>query len=105
MIFVYFGLLAFHKPLLGTILAPGLSVCMLSIVWQRLTIPATAASILVGTVSSLLLIYLSPTVQVDAFGKTLAQIADAWWFVPLRNPAIVCMPLSFLVAVVISLVT
>jgi cation/acetate symporter len=73
-----------------------------SIVWRPLP-PAAVASIL--TVSSLVLICLSPTVQVDVLGKTLVQIADAWWFVPLRNPAIVCMPLSFVVAIVVSLVT
>ena len=78
---------------------------VLSIVWRRFTTPAAVASILVGTVSSLVLICLSPTVQVDVLGKTLAQIADAWWFVPLRNPAIVCMPSSFVVAIVVSLVT
>jgi cation/acetate symporter len=78
---------------------------VLSIVWRRFTTPAAVASILVGTVSSLVLICLSPTVQVDVLGKTLVQIADAWWFVPLRNPAIVCMPLSFVVAIVVSLVT
>jgi len=78
---------------------------VLSIVWRRFTTPPAVASILVGTVSSLVLICLSPTVQVDVLGKTLVQIADAWWFVPLRNPAIVCMPLSFVVAIVVSLVT
>jgi len=78
---------------------------VLSIVWRRFTTPAAVASILIGTVSSLVLICLSPTVQVDVLGKTLVQIADAWWFVPLRNPAIVCMPLSFVVAIVVSLVT
>jgi len=78
---------------------------VLSIVWRRFTTPAAVASILAGTVSSLVLICLSPTVQVDVLGKTLVQVADAWWFVPLRNPAIVCMPLSFVVAVAVSLVT
>lgn len=78
---------------------------VLSIVWRRFTTPAAVASILVGTMSSLLLIYLSPTVQVDVLGRTLAQLQNEWWFVPLRNPAIVCMPLSFTVAVVVSLLT
>jgi cation/acetate symporter len=51
------------------------------------------------------LILLSPTVQVDVLGRTLPNIADAWWFVPLKNPAIICMPLSFAVAVGVSLLT
>ena len=78
---------------------------VLAIVWRRLTTPAAVASILVGTLSSLLLIFLSPTVQVDVLGKTLANIGNEWWFVPLRNPAIICMPLSFAVAIVVSLMT
>ena len=61
--------------------------------------------ILTGTLSSLVLIVLSPTVQIDLLGKALPDIAGAWWFVPLKNPAIICMPLSFAVAVGISLVT
>jgi cation/acetate symporter len=79
---------------------PALVLC---VVWRRFTTPAAVSSILVGTISSLVLIYLSPTIQVDVLGKALAQIEGSWWFVPLRNPAIVCMPLSFLVAVVVSL--
>ncbi|MDH6259468.1 cation acetate symporter [Bradyrhizobium sp. BR13661] len=78
---------------------------VLAIIWRRFTTSAAVASILVGTLSSLLLIVLSPTIQVDVLGKTLAQVEGAWWFVSLRNPAIICMPLSFLVAIVISLVT
>ena len=41
-----------------------------------------------GTVLTLLLIYLSPTIQVDILGH------DAAWF-PLKNPALITMPLSF----------
>jgi cation/acetate symporter len=50
----------------------------------------------VGTVSTLLLIVLSPTVQIDLLG------ADEAWF-PLRNPALLTVPLSFAVAVSVSL--
>ena len=42
-----------------------------------------------------MLIYLSPTIQVDVLGNTTA------WF-PLRNPGLVSIPLSFIVAVVVS---
>ena len=52
----------------------------------------------VGTASTLLLIVLSPTVQVDLLGAT-----EAWF--PLRNPALVTVPLSFAVAVFASLRT
>ena len=78
---------------------------MLAIIWRRFTTSAAVASILVGTLSSLVLIYLSPTIQVDILGKQLSQIEGAWWFVSLRNPAIICMPLSFLVAIVLSLIS
>jgi cation/acetate symporter len=78
---------------------------VLAIIWRRFTTSAAVASILVGTLSSLVLIYLSPTIQVDILGKPLSQIEGAWWFVSLRNPAIICIPLSFLVAIVLSLIT
>jgi cation/acetate symporter len=71
---------------------------VLSIFWRRSTTPGIVASMLVGTVSTLALIYLSPTIQVDILGHETA------WF-PLRNPALVTMPLSFLTAIVVSLVT
>jgi cation/acetate symporter len=53
---------------------------------------------LIGTASTLALIYLSPTIQVDILKHETA------WF-PLRNPALVTMPLSFLTAIVVSLLT
>jgi cation/acetate symporter len=53
---------------------------------------------LIGTGSALLLIWLSPTVQVDVLGGTEAPF-------PLRNPAVITIPLSFLVGVVGSLAT
>ena len=49
-------------------------------------------------VSTLLLIYLSPTVQVDLMGNPGA------WF-PLRNPALLTIPLSFAVGMLVSLAT
>jgi cation/acetate symporter len=78
---------------------------VLSIVWRRFTTAGAVASILVGTVSALVLIFVSPTIQVDVLGRTLADVEHAWWFVPLRNPAIISMPLSFVVAILVSLVT
>jgi cation/acetate symporter len=78
---------------------------VLAITWKRFTTAGAVWSILVGTFSSLILILLSPTVQVDVLGRPLADISSAWWFVPLKNPAIVSMPLAFAVAVGVSLVT
>ena len=70
---------------------------VLSIFWKRLTTAGAQASMIVGTVSTLLLIYLSPTIQID-----ILKHAEAWF--PLRNPGIVTIPLSFAVAIVVSLV-
>jgi cation/acetate symporter len=69
---------------------------VLSMFWSRLTTAGAQASMLVGTLSALLLIYLSPTIQVDILGN-----ASAWF--PLRNPGIVTVPLSFAVAIGVSL--
>lgn len=78
---------------------------VLAIIWRRFTTPAAVASIMIGTLSSLVLIALSPTIQVDVLGKPLAQVSGAWWFVSLRNPAIISMSLSFAVAIAVSLMT
>jgi cation/acetate symporter len=70
---------------------------VLSIFWRKFTTNGAQASMLVGTASSLLLIYLSPTIQVDILGNEAALF-------PLRNPGIVSIPLAFAVAVVVSVV-
>jgi cation/acetate symporter len=49
-----------------------------------------------GTVSTLALIYFSPTIQLD-----ILKNAEALF--PLRNPGIVTIPLSFVVAIGVSL--
>jgi cation/acetate symporter len=68
---------------------------VLSVFWRRFTTRAAQASMLVGTFSSLLLIYLSPTIQIEILGNTTS------WF-PLRNPGIVAIPLSFVVAIAVA---
>jgi cation/acetate symporter len=68
---------------------------VLSIFWRKFTTRAAQMSMLAGTLSSLTLIYLSPTIQIDVLKNTTA------WF-PLRNPGLVSIPLSFLVAIVVS---
>ena len=69
---------------------------VLSIFWSRLTTAGAQSSMIVGTLAALLLIYFSPTIQVDILHRP-----DAWF--PLRNPGIVSIPLSFAVAIVVSL--
>ncbi|MBO3457167.1 sodium/solute symporter [Aetokthonos hydrillicola Thurmond2011] len=69
---------------------------LLSMLWRRFTTNAAVASMLVGTVSSLVLIYFSPTIQV-----TILKHASAAF--PLKNPGLVSIPLAFLVGIVVSL--
>lgn len=71
---------------------------LLSIVWRRFTTAGAVASIVIGAVLSVVLIVLSPTVWVDLFHKPAA-------IVPLRNPAIISMPISFLCGIVVSLLS
>jgi cation/acetate symporter len=69
---------------------------VLSIFWRRYTTAGAVTSMVTGTVGALVLIYLSPTVQVD-----ILKHPDAWF--SLRNPALVTMPLSFVLGAVVSL--
>ncbi len=66
--------------------------------WRRFTTNGAVASILVGTLSSLVLIYLSPTIQVDILKHPAAIF-------PLKNPGLVTIPLSFAVGIIVSLLT
>ena len=69
---------------------------VLSIFWSRLTTGGAQASMLVGTLSTVVLIALSPTIQIDILRNETA------WF-PLRNPGLVTIPLAFVVAIGVSL--
>jgi cation/acetate symporter len=69
---------------------------VLSIFWRGFTTAGAVAAIVTGTLLATGLIWLSPTIQIDILHHESA------WF-PLKNPAIVSMPLAFLVAVLVSL--
>ncbi len=69
---------------------------VLSIFWRPFTTRGAQLSMLVGTVSSLVLIYLSPTIQVAVLGHETAPF-------PLRNPGLVSIPLAFAVGIGVSL--
>jgi cation/acetate symporter len=71
---------------------------VLSIFWRKCTTAGVVASMVIGTATTLALIYLSPTIQMD-----ILKHESAWF--PLRNPALVTMPLSFLIAIGVSLAT
>lgn len=68
---------------------------LLSMFWRRFTTRAAQVSMLTGTATSLLLIYLSPTIQIDILKHASAPF-------PLRNPGLVAIPLSFTVAFVVA---
>ncbi len=68
----------------------------LSIFWPRATTAGVVAAMVLGTVTTVLLIFFSPTVQVDILHRTTA------WF-PLKNPALVTVPLGFCAGIVVSL--
>jgi cation/acetate symporter len=70
---------------------------LLSMLWRRFSTAGAVASMVTGTVSAILLIALSPTVQVDLLGHKEAIIG-------LKNPGIVTIALSFAVGIVASLV-
>jgi cation/acetate symporter len=68
----------------------------LSIAWRRFTTAGAVVSILTGSILTVVLIVLSPTVWVDILKNASAPF-------PLRNPAIVSMTVSILVGVLVSL--
>lgn len=71
---------------------------VLSIFWRRSTTQGVVSSMLVGTLSTLSLIWLSPTIQVDILKAPSAVF-------PLKNPALITIPLSFLTGIIVSLMT
>lgn len=69
---------------------------VLSIFWRRLSTAGAAASMAVGALSTLTLIALSPAVQIDLLHHATAIF-------PLKNPALVTIPLSFATAILVSI--
>jgi len=67
--------------------------------WKKTTAKGIAASIMVGVVVSLLLIAFSPELY-KIYGMNPADAP-----VPINNPAIISVPLSFITLVVVSLLT
>jgi cation/acetate symporter len=71
---------------------------ILALYWPKLTAMGAGAGLITGLLSSVMLIFLSPLVQVDILHHVQPIIE-------LRNPAIVAVPLAFVVTWVISLLT
>jgi cation/acetate symporter len=90
---------AFMVSLAFAIAASGnFPALLMSMFWKRFSTAGAVASMLTGTFGTLLLIWLSPTIQIDVLHR-----ASAWF--PLKNPALVTIPLSFTVGIVVSLLT
>jgi cation/acetate symporter len=71
---------------------------LLSIFWRGFTTWGAVSSIVVGAISALVLIYISPTIQEDVLGHSSSLF-------PLKNPALISMPLAFATGIVVSLLT
>jgi cation/acetate symporter len=69
---------------------------LLSIVWSRFNTAGAVCSIVAGALLAVVLIVLSPTIWVDLLHHQAAIF-------PLRNPAIVSMPVGFLAGIIASL--
>ena len=72
-----------------------LPALVLAIFWRGFTTRGAVASMATGTLGALGLIALSPTVQVDILGGSAAIF-------PLRNPALVTIPLAFALGLAVS---
>src|SRR5687767_3417571 len=71
---------------------------LLSMFWRPFTTRGAQMSILFGTIATLVLIWMSPTIQMDLLGNKSA-------YFPYRNPGLFTIPLSFIVGIVMSLLT
>jgi cation/acetate symporter len=69
---------------------------LMSMLWRGFTTNGAVASMVTGTISSLLLIYLSPTIQVTILKHATAPF-------PWKNPGLVTIPLAFIVGIAVSL--
>jgi cation/acetate symporter len=88
---------AFMVGLTFAVAASGLfPALLLSILWRGFTTAGAVAAVVTGTLAAIVLIALSPTVQIDILGHHTAAF-------PLRNPGLVSIPLGFLAAIVASL--
>jgi len=77
-----------------------LPAIIMMLFWKKTTSKGIAASIVVGIISALGIILLSPSTYADIYGLPAAQAP-----IPLDNPAIISMPLSLITLVVVSLLT
>jgi len=77
---------------------------VMSMFWKGFTTRGAQASILAGTVATLVLIYMSATIQMDVLKHTKEQWEAGWAYFPYRNPGLFTIPLSFVTGIIVSLV-
>ncbi|VVD95211.1 Cation/acetate symporter ActP [Pandoraea eparura] len=82
--------------------ATNFPILVLSLLWRKLTTRGAVWGMAVGAISSVLLIIVSPTVQISLLHNELAILREQWWFFPLSTPALVSVPLAFLCSVLVS---
>ena len=79
---------------------------VLTLYWKRFNTSGTIVGMLVGLISSLVLIIVSPAVMgVDEATVAVRHLIQAKALFPLENPAIVSVPLGFIAAIVAALAT
>jgi len=79
---------------------------VLTLFWRRFNTAGTIVGMLVGLVSSLVLIAISPAVMgVDAPTVAVRHLIQAPAIFPLENPGIVSVPLGFIAAIVAAMLT
>ena len=79
---------------------------LLTLYWRRFNTTGMVTGMLVGLISSVVLIVLSPAVMgVDPAGAATRHLIQAAPLFPLDNPAVVSVPLGFLAAILGSLFT
>jgi cation/acetate symporter len=79
--------------------AANLPAILMMLFWKKTTAQGIISSIFVGIVASLGIILFSPSIYLDLY-KTTATAP-----IPLDNPGIIAIPLSFITLVVVSLLT
>ncbi len=79
--------------------AANLPSIIMMLFWKKTTAQGIVASIFVGIVTSIVIILFSPATYLDLY-KTTAVAP-----IPLDNPGIIAIPLSFLTLVIVSLLT
>jgi cation/acetate symporter len=77
-----------------------LPAILMLLFWKKTTAIGIASSIVVGIVLSLGIIMLSPSTYIGLYGLPASQAP-----IPLDNPGIISIPLSFMTLVVVSLMT